>query len=197
MIVTLIEKNANIILRVFEVGENMTSNIYIYKCFFQKEQNINLDMRLKYTLSLLYSMSGEDNYFPLKQIELAKIMNITKQMLNNWLLILAKQSYIDIEYGGIIKVNRPNDTDAIPIPEEFLNKKYHSLSYGAKIFYSYYRWLQEEENKPYLIVKGTEIVKPMGRSLRTVQTYYKELEDFGLLEKGKEGSFNTFNFKQI
>lgn len=175
----------------------MTSNIYIYKCFFQREANIKLNMTLKYTLSLLYSMSGEDNYFPLKQVELAKLLNITKSVLSIRLSELSKLSYIDIENGGVIKVNRPNNTDAIPIPEEFLNEKYHSLTYGAKIFYSYYRWLQEKENKPYLKIKGTEIAKPIGRSLRTVQTYYKELEDFGLLEKGKERNFNTFNFKQI
>lgn len=180
-------------------GESMTKNIYLYKCFFQEEQHINLDMRLKYVLALLYSLSSEDDYFPYKQIELANRLNITKQKMYNWITELKKASYLEVEkINGktVIKVNRPENKEAIPISKELVCGRYESLSYGAKIFYSYYRWLQEEQDKDYLKIRGLDIVKPMGLNVKTLQEYYKELEEIGLLVKGKEGLLNTFSFKK-
>ncbi|HFO1886483.1 TPA: hypothetical protein ACU24K_002738 [Staphylococcus aureus] len=178
----------------------MTNNMFLYKCFFQEEQYINLDMRLKYVLALLYSLSSEDDYFPYKQIELANRLNISKQLMYKWITELKNASYLEIEKDNrktVIKVNRPDNKDAIPLSKELVCGKYESLSYGAKIFYSYYSWLQEKENKDYLKIRGIDIIKPMGRKIKSIQKYYKELEEVGLLEKGKEGSFNTFNFKKI
>ncbi len=183
-----------------KVGEYMRNDIYLYKCFFQEEQYINLDMRLKYVLALLYSLSDEDNYFPYKQIELAKMLNISKQTMYKWITKLKNDSYLEVEKEigkTVIKVNRPDNKDAIPISKELVSGKYEGISYGAKIFYSYYSWLQEEQNKDYLKIRGIEIIKPMGRKIKSLQKYYKELEEVGLLEKGKEGSFNTFKFKKI
>ncbi|MDG6622249.1 hypothetical protein QCE34_13560 [Staphylococcus aureus] len=183
-----------------KVGDYMTNNMFLYKCFFQEEQYINLDMRLKYVLALLYSLSSEDDYFPYKQIELANRLNISKQLMYKWITELKNASYLEIEKDNrktVIKVNRPDNKDAIPLSKELVCGKYESLSYGAKIFYSYYSWLQEKENKDYLKIRGIDIIKPMGRKIKSIQKYYKELEEVGLLEKGKEGSFNTFNFKKI
>ncbi len=183
-----------------KVGDYMTNNMFLYKCFFREEQYINLDMRLKYVLALLYSLSSEDDYFPYKQIELANRLNISKQLMYKWITELKNASYLEIEKDNgktVIKVNRPDNKDAIPLSKELVSGKYEGISYGAKIFYSYYSWLQEEQNKDYLKIRGIDIIKPMGRKIKSLQKYYKELEDVGLLEKGKEGSFNTFNFKKI
>ncbi|HDE8062689.1 TPA: MarR family transcriptional regulator [Staphylococcus aureus] len=175
----------------------MKSKFYIYKSFFQEKDYIKLNIKRKYMLILLYSLSDDDYYFRQKKIELAKILNISKQTTTNTIKLLENKGYLSRIDPHNIKLPKPTDTDKIPMSETLVTGKYKHLSHGAKIFYTYYQNLQEQENKEYLKITGEEIVKPIGITVRTLQEYYKELETVGLLKKGKETYTNTFSFKKI
>lgn len=175
----------------------MSSKFYIYKSFFQEKEYIKLNIKPKYMLILLYSLSDDDYYFRQKKIELAKILNVSKQNVNSLLINLEGNGYISREDLNTIKLKRPSNIEKIPMSETLVTGEYNNLSHGAKIFYTYYQNLQEQENKEYLKISGEEIVKPIGISVRTLQECYKELESVGLLKKGKETYTNTFSFKKI
>ncbi|MFW3634590.1 hypothetical protein [Staphylococcus caprae] len=175
----------------------MRSKFYIYMSFFQEKEYIKLNIKPKYMLILLYSLSDDDYYFRHKKIELAKILNVSKQNVNSLLINLENNGYISREDPNTIKLKRPSNIDKIPMSETLVIGKYNNLSHGAQIFYTYYQNLQEQENKEYLKISGEEIVKPIGISVRTLQECYKELESVGLLKKGKETYTNTFSFKKI
>ncbi|MDU0936905.1 MAG: hypothetical protein E7A88_00005 [Dermabacter sp.] len=175
----------------------MRSKFYIYKSFFQEQEYIKLNIKPKYMLILLYSLSDDDYYFRQKKIELAKILNVSKQNVNSLLTILEDNGYISREDTYTIKLKKLSNKDKIPMSETLVTGKYKHLSHGAKIFYTYYQNLQEQEKKEYLKISGEEIVKPIGISVRTLQECYKELESARLLKKGKETYTNTFSFKKI
>lgn len=179
------------------LGDVMNSKFYIYECFFQDNAYIQLDLRPKYVLILLYSMSDEKDIFTLKKVELASILNISRQTLNATLKKLEIHGYIRRDDRKTIKVNRPKNKNYIPMNEALVTGKYSKLSYGAQIFYTLYQHIQEKENAKFLKISGVNIVETLGQSIKSIQLYYKELEDIGLLKKGKEGRFNTLSFAKI
>lgn len=63
MIVKIISNNVIIYIRVIEVGDKMNDRFYIYKCFFQEEPYFHLTMTQKFFLSLLYSLSDEEDIY--------------------------------------------------------------------------------------------------------------------------------------
>lgn len=174
----------------------MKNEFYIYKCFFQKKSYIQLDIKPKYILILLYSMSDENGQVTIQKIELAKILNMSKQSLNFALKKLEINNFISRENPKIIKVNRPTNKDKIPMNKSLIFGEYNKLSYGAQILYTYYQNLQEKENKEYLKIPGEKIVETIGKSIKSIQIYYKELEAVGLLKKGREAQTNTLSFKK-
>ena len=175
---------------------NVNDNLYIYKCFFEEEKYIQLTLKSKYILTLLYALTDENNYFLMKQIDLARFLAIAKQNVNSTVVRLAKYGFINID-GQAIKVNRPSNQETIPLHKSLVFGKYKALSTGAKLLFSYFRWLQVQQRKDYLLIKASNISKNIGVSIKSLQTYYKELESVGLLERGKEGRMNTLNFKKI
>lgn len=175
---------------------NMKDNLYIYKCFFEEEKYIQLTLKSKYILTLLYSLTDDDDYFLMKQIELAHFLAIAKQNVNSTVVRLAKYGFINID-GQTIKVNKPSNQETIPLHKSLVFGKYKALSTGAKLLFSYLRWLQVQQRKDYLLIKAANISKNMGVSIKSLQAYYKELEAVGLLKRGKEGRMNTLNFKEI
>lgn len=175
----------------------MNSKYYIYECFFKEKLYIQLDIQSKYVLILLYSMSDEEDIFPLKKVELASMLNISRQMLNATLQKLEKRRLIERPDRKTIKVKRPINKKYIPMNEALVTGKYSNLSHGAQIFYTYFQNIQEKENAKYLKISGVNIVETLGRNIKSIQSYYKELEDIGLLKKGKEWRFNTLSFAKI
>ncbi|WP_267239625.1 hypothetical protein, partial [Staphylococcus aureus] len=95
-------------------------------------------------------MSDENGQVTIQKIELAKILNMSKQSLNFALKKLEINNFISRENPKIIKVNRPTNKDKIPMNKSLIFGEYNKLSYGAQILYTYYQNLQEKENKEYL-----------------------------------------------
>lgn len=177
----------------------MKCKLMIYRCLFEEEKYIRLDMRPKYILALIYAFTDSNNYSQLKQRDISNMMNITKQNVNDSIRLLERDGFIKRITAngnrGTIKINKPNNKGSIPISRELIDGKYQALSKGTKLFYSYYRWVQEQEESDYIKIKGVDIVKRMNESIKSIQAHCKELEEVGLLQKSKQGNFNTFDFK--
>ncbi|MDT1130386.1 hypothetical protein RNT16_11885 [Staphylococcus pseudintermedius] len=186
-----------IYIRVIEVGDKMNDRFYIYKCFFQEEPYFHLTMTQKFFLSLLYSLSDEEGYLPMQQKQLGEMIGLTKVGIGIRLSYLYKTNIVTIDNNKVVKVTRPHNREFIPLNEEFVYGKYRNLSEGAKMFYTYYRYIQLLEKADYLKIKGTEIGKPLNLNVRSIQKYYIELENVGLLIKSKDSGMNKLRFLEI
>lgn len=164
---------------------------------FQEESYKRLGMSLKYLLAILYSLSDEYDYLTVRQVDLARMLGVSRKTINDGIIELSKNGFLSMDSGKTIKLFRPQNREIIPINEELIFGKYKNLSYGSKIFYIYYLYLQKQNKKGYILIKGTEIGKPVNRNIRTIQKYYKELESVGLLIKDKELGINKLQFIEI
>lgn len=175
----------------------MDANFYIYKCFFEDEKYIQLRLRKKYLLVLLYNFSDENGYVKKTQQQLGELMNRHRSVVHVDLKYLADNGFIEMKKKRYIRVNRPKNRDRIFMSKEFVSGKYKNLLDGSKFFYIYFSYLQEKNDKTYIMMRGKDIIKFMGVQVKVMQRYYRELGEVGLLEKGRKGAFNTFNFKKI
>lgn len=175
----------------------MNNDLYIYKCFFEDEKYIQLRLSKKYLLVLLYNFSDENGIVTKTQPQLGELTNKNKSVINVDLKILAANGFIEIKKKEYIKVNRPKNRDRILISKEFVSGKYKNLLDGSKFFYVYFSYLQEKNDKEYIMMRGKDIIKFMGVQVKVMQRYYRELEEVGLLEKGRKGTSNTFKFNKI
>lgn len=175
---------------------NMKDNLYIYRCFFEEEKYIQLTVKQKYILTLIYALTDEDDYFIMKQVELAQLLGLDKQNVNATVSRLVKDELITRDNKGI-KANRPLNRKSIPLHKDLVFGKYKGLSKGAKLYFSYFRSLQVKQNSSYLLIKGVDILNYMGVGIKSIQVYNKELEAVGLLKKGRKGNMNTLNFQDI
>lgn len=175
----------------------MNTKFYIYKCFFQEEPFINLTMTQKFVLAILYSLSDEDGYLPMQQKQLGEMIGISKGSMRKRLSYLFKTDIVSIDKNKVIKSIRPKHRECIPLSEEFVYGKYKDLSEGAKLFYTYYRYVQLHEKSDHLKIKGTDIGKPLNLNIRSIQKYYIELENAGLLIKSKDLGMNKLQFLAI
>lgn len=175
----------------------MDNNLCIYKCFFHEQKYIQLGFRKRYLLALMYIFSDKNDHVVLLQKDLSKLMNKSKQNINSAIKELATEGFVEVKRNKYIKVNRPANRESIPMSKELVDGKYQYLSKGAKFFYIYFSHLQKKENEEYILMKGVDIIKIMGVDIKVMQKYYNELEEVGLLKKGKQGVSNTFDFKKI
>ncbi|HCV9176723.1 TPA: winged helix-turn-helix domain-containing protein [Staphylococcus aureus] len=175
----------------------MNNKFYIYKCFFEKDPYIHLNMKQKFLLSIIYSVGDEDGYLHMEQKRLGEMINLSRQSMNTRLSYLLKKGILIKDKNKMIKIKRPQNRESIPLSEEFVSGKYQYLSEGAKIFYAYYFYIQKMKEADYLKIKGTDIGKPLNLNVRSIQKYYIELENAGLLIKSKDVGMNKLQFLEI